>query len=208
MGRASCSTITMRSLVLLLLCLTSTLAAPDTRALTCSECVAEMHKLRGIIRLAAKDIEAYLIENYCPTLPDDSHACEHDIALHYVQMLYTIIDHFFVDGAVHICETMGACEVRDREYTCEECVEGLEWVKMYMEDPIMVAEYTIYLEQNFCNSGMPFNCKEVVAVHFPPMHNMAMDRFMIPQEICNQEPVCGATFPPKPTTQPPTVPPM
>ena len=35
-------------------------------------------------------------------------------------------------------------------YTCEECVQGLEWVEMYMEDPIMVAEFTIYLEQNYC----------------------------------------------------------
>ena len=35
-------------------------------------------------------------------------------------------------------------------YICEECVQGLEWVEMYMEDPIMVAEFTIYLEQNYC----------------------------------------------------------
>ena len=35
-------------------------------------------------------------------------------------------------------------------YTCEECVEGLNWVQMYMEDPIMIAEFTIYLEQNYC----------------------------------------------------------
>ena len=42
-------------------------------------------------------------------------------------------------------------------YTCEECVEGLEWVEAYIEDPIMIAEYVVYLEQNFClgeNEGM------------------------------------------------------
>merc|ERR1712037_278212 len=39
-----------------------------------------------------------------------------------------------------------------REYTCDECIQGLEWVEMYLEDPIMIAEFRIYLEQNFCLS--------------------------------------------------------
>ena len=29
-------------------------------------------------------------------------------------------------------------------------MEGLEWVEAYIEDPIMIAEYVVYLEQNFC----------------------------------------------------------
>jgi hypothetical protein len=36
-----------------------------------------------------------------------------------------------------------------RQYTCEECMEGLEWAEAYLEDPIMVAEYVVYLQQNF-----------------------------------------------------------
>ena len=71
-----------------------------------------------------------------------------------------------MDGAVHVCQTMGVCDAMARRfktvfrisatifllsrYTCEECVEGLNWVQMYMEDPIMIAEFTIYLEQNYC----------------------------------------------------------
>ena len=39
-------------------------------------------------------------------------------------------------------------------YTCDECIKGLEWVEMYIEDPIMIAEYTIYLEQNYCLSEL------------------------------------------------------
>ena len=35
-------------------------------------------------------------------------------------------------------------------YTCAECVEGLEMVGAYMRDPLWVAEYTLYLEQEFC----------------------------------------------------------
>ena len=42
-------------------------------------------------------------------------------------------------------------------YTCEECVQGLEWVEAYIEDPIMIAEYVIYLEQNFCQGNFD-NC--------------------------------------------------
>ena len=38
-------------------------------------------------------------------------------------------------------------------YTCEECVQGLEWVENYIEDPIMIAEYVVYLEQNFCQGA-------------------------------------------------------
>ena len=85
-----------------------------------------------------------------------------------------------------------------------------------MLDPIMIAEYTIYLEQNFCIDEWP-HCKQGVKDHFPAMHLMAMEkywktllslkllaaiirRFMIPVEICNQEPVCGADPPP---TKPP-----
>ena len=35
-------------------------------------------------------------------------------------------------------------------YTCDECIQGLEWVEAYIEDPIMIAEYVVYLEHNFC----------------------------------------------------------
>ena len=64
-------------------------------------------------------------------------------------MLFMIINHFFVDGAQHICLAWGVCHPRqDLSYiTCEECVEGMEWVQAYMTDPLWVAEYTLYLEQ-------------------------------------------------------------
>ena len=81
-----------------------------------------------------------------------------------------------MDGAVHVCQTMGVCDAfrsgRDLvvffcfsivfkrkvlidflRYTCEECVQGLEWVENYIEDPIMIAEYVVYLEQNFCQGA-------------------------------------------------------
>ena len=44
-----------------------------------------------------------------------------------------------------------------------------------MEDPLMVAEYVVYLEQNFCLDEWG-NCKEGVKEHFPPMHAMAMEK--------------------------------
>ena len=37
-------------------------------------------------------------------------------------------------------------------YTCQECIEGLEWVGGYMSDPLWVAEYTLYLEEYFCST--------------------------------------------------------
>merc|ERR1712122_338572 len=41
-------------------------------------------------------------------------------------------------------------------------------------------------------------CKEHAIQDFPAMHNMAMEKFFIPTEICNQQEVCGAPPPTKP----------
>merc|ERR1712212_890641 len=184
------------SLLFLLSACVATLAAPDTR-FTCSECVDEMHKLAWLVKSGSEDIKSYLQANYCPTV-EDQELCVENLAEYYVGMLFSIVEHYFVDGAVHICQTMGVCDAR--RYTCDECVEGLNWVKAYMMDPIMVAEYVIYLEQNFCLDEW-HGCKERVKEYFPSMHMMAMEKFMIPVEICNQEPVCGAD----PPTRPPVV---
>ena len=66
-------------------------------------------------------------------------------------------------------------------------------VEAYIEDPIMVAEFTVYLEQNCCLGWLSEmdnqtyqilddreDCKELVVEHF------AMEKFFIPLEICNQ----------------------
>merc|ERR1711935_311157 len=153
---------------------------------SCKECVHEMHDLGYLIHIAAPDIKQYLADNYCPTL-DDAPNCEEDLTRGYLIMLAHVVEHFFIDGALHVCQTGGLCDVYAREYTCDECVAGLQWVEMYMEDPLQVAEYILYLMQNYCLDNI---CQDLVAKHFPPMHWMAMEKFMIPQEICNQEPVC------------------
>ena len=92
----------------------------------------------------------------------------------------------------------------------------------------MIAEYVVYLEQNFClgelrsysnsivsdvlrfvpKSEAHYSpggghhdqdaCKQLVVEHFPAMHAMAMEKFFIPTEICMSEPVCGADPPTKP----------
>jgi len=172
-------------------------AAPDPR-FTCSECVDEMHHLGFLVKQGAEAMSGYLAANYCPTL-DDAQDCEASITVFYPYMLSAVVQHYFVDGAVHVCQTMGICEAR--EYTCEECVQGLEWVEAYLEDPIMIAEMTLFLRHSFCIDEWE-NCRENIAVHFKPMHEMAMEKFMIPTEICNSEPVCtGETRPPPPHLQ-------
>merc|ERR1711973_515994 len=180
---------TMKTLIAFSLAFVGILGAPESK-FSCSECVAEMHNLGRLIHEAGPTIEQYLADNYCPTLDDDHHGtCQTDLTHGYLMMLGAIVNHFFVDGAVHICQTMGVCDAWGRRFTCEECVQGLEWVEAYMEDPIQVAEYTLYLAQNFCTSDHPL-CPDIIAEHFPPMHYMAMEKFMIPQDICNSQPVC------------------
>eukprot|EP00091_Calanus_sinicus_P006137 TRINITY_DN1674_c0_g1_i10.p1 TRINITY_DN1674_c0_g1~~TRINITY_DN1674_c0_g1_i10.p1 ORF type:complete len:193 (-),score=56.47 TRINITY_DN1674_c0_g1_i10:40-618(-) len=190
----------MKVLLVLVLALAGANSAPDMR-FSCSECVDEMHHLGSLVKEGAEAMTEYLQNNYCPTV-DDAPECEEHIAFYYPHMLHAIVQHYFVDGAVHVCQTMGVCEAR--RYTCEECVVGLEWVEAYLEDPIMIAEMTVYLGHNFCLDEWE-NCKEDVAVHFRPMHEMTMEKFMIPTEICNSEPVCtGETA--KPTHHPHTTP--
>merc|ERR1712014_562038 len=57
----------------------------------------------------------------------------------------------------------------------------------FCEDSLMIAEFRIYLEQNFCLSDWD-DCKQLVEEHFTGMHTMAMEKFFIPTEICMQEP--------------------
>jgi len=123
----------------------------------CMECISEMQGLGDLIKMGAQTIEDFLIENYCPTVapdPGNHIQCERDLAGNYVPLLEMVVDHFFVEGAEHICKAWGVCPVFDtpstKEYTCQECIEGLEWVEAYMTDPLWVAEYTLYLEENFC----------------------------------------------------------
>merc|ERR1711992_256003 len=191
------TTLKMKTMILGSLLAAAAIAAPEGR-FSCSECVDEMHKLGWMVKMGAVPIHDYIAANYCPTLGDQQGWCEEKVSRYYVGMLFAIVEHYFVDGAIHVCQTGGACDAV-KEYTCDECIQGLEWVEAYIEDPIMIAEYVVYLEQNFCLSGGHHDqdaCKQLVVEHFPAMHAMAMEKFFIPTEICNQEPVCGATKPP------------
>jgi len=189
----------MKTMLLFSLLVAAASAAPDAR-FSCSECVDEMHKLGWMVKMGAVPIHDYVAANYCPTLGEDQGWCEDALSRYYVGMLFAVVEHYFVDGAVHVCQTGGACDAA-KEYTCDECIQGLEWVEAYIEDPIMIAEYVIYLEQNFCLSGGHHDqdkCKRLVVEHFANMHMMAMEKFFIPTEICMSEPVCGADPPTKP----------
>lgn len=65
-----------------------------------------------------------MVENYCPTIapdPNNQIQCERDLAGNYVPLLEMVVDHFFVEGAEHICKAWGVCPVFDTpsmtEYT-------------------------------------------------------------------------------------------
>merc|ERR1711922_43089 len=99
------------------------------------------------------------------------------------RLLGVVIDHFIVDGAVHMCQMMMACPAKSykatmfetKELGCDECIEGLEFISRWMLDEFVVNDMVVYLEANFC---------------LPDMHNMAMTQFFIPQEICQKQQVC------------------
>merc|ERR1712107_909497 len=89
-------------LTLLLPLIAAAAAAPEQRFL-CSECVREMHGLAAIVKMGAIPIHDYIRDNYCPTL--DSTAAQHffedPLSKYYVGMLFAVVEHWFVDGALH-----------------------------------------------------------------------------------------------------------
>ena len=95
------------------------------------------------------------------------------------------------------------CSVsQPREFTCQECEEGLQWVGAYMTDPLWVAEYTFYLEETFCPGQADLQtCVDLVKEHFPAMHSMTVERFWDPAYLCQLEHQC------QPSTEYPTQPP-
>merc|ERR1711971_955807 len=112
--------------VILLSLLAGAIAAPESRlfgptipTFLCSECVDEMHKLGHMVKMGAVVIHDYIRDNYCPTLGDHRHFCRESLSRYYVGMLYAVVEHYFVDGALHVCQTGGVCEAA-KEYTCDE----------------------------------------------------------------------------------------
>merc|ERR1712127_506912 len=81
---------TNMKVALVLAFVASAYAAPDTR-FTCSECVSEMHKLGGLVKMGAVPIHDYIVSNYCPTLEHnhDQDFCVDSLSKYYVGMLVT-----------------------------------------------------------------------------------------------------------------------
>ena len=66
-------------------------SSPQPR-ISCDECQGEMHRLSQIIRHHAPELQQYVAENYCPTLPQDQHEqCTHQLAHSYVDMLNMVV---------------------------------------------------------------------------------------------------------------------
>merc|ERR1711890_162516 len=144
MGHSLLTSSTMKVAIVVLAFLAAAGAQPMDPKFTCSECVHEMHQLGWMVKYAAEDIHNYLVANYCPTTGDPS--CPENLSWYYVGMLHAVVQHFIVDGAVHICQTMMECGAK--KYTCEECIYGLEYVERYLEDDIIINEMVVYLQQS------------------------------------------------------------
>ena len=62
-----------------------------------------------------------MTSNYCPTLAEDHiEQCQAHLATSYPDMLMMIVNHFFVDGAQHICMAMGVCDPAREELMLKE----------------------------------------------------------------------------------------
>merc|ERR1712107_833521 len=87
--------------------------------ISCDECTREMHALAAVIRQFAPEMEEFLKAEYCPAAAaEDEHLtverCTQDLADSYPTMLQLVVQHFFNDGALHICQVAGVCDVRSQ----------------------------------------------------------------------------------------------
>ena len=190
-------------LVLLTCLLSLTAGQPSQATISCPECISEMHSLGQLVKLGSNTIQEFLISHYCPGLASGEH-CEDLLVRHYVPMLELVVQHYFVDGAEHICRAWGVCGGEtERGYTCSECVEGLDWVGGYLTDPLWVSEYSLYLQDNYC-PGQPLSsqCVDLVRQHFPPMTALTVSSLWRPDYLCHLQGVCSDTTDSPPTPGP------
>merc|ERR1719266_2086468 len=117
-------------------------------------------------------ISAVLGQTHPPHTTEDGIACQEcpeNLAGHYPDMVNAVVDRFIAgeQGAFHMCQSMGACRPVPKIFTCDECIEGMEWIEAYMEDPIFQAEAALFLEQHWCTPERP-QCIPAIQHHFIP----------------------------------------
>ena len=68
-------------------------------------------------------------------------------------MLDVVVLHFFMDGAIERCQAMGLCDVKsvlvpeEREFTCQECIQGGEYIEAILKDPLFIDQAVLRLEE-------------------------------------------------------------
>ena len=68
-------------------------------------------------------------------------------------MLDIVILHFFMDGAIQVCQAEGICDVKsvlvpeEREFTCQECIQGLEYIEALLKDPLFIDQMIVRIEE-------------------------------------------------------------
>merc|ERR1712241_1051453 len=174
---------------------------------TCEECVTEIRKFGRNVIQNGEFIGEYLRTHWCPTQNDPN--CHNNIELEYPKMLDIVVLHFFMDGAIQMCQAEGICDVKsvlvpeEREFTCAECIQGLEYIEALMKDPLFIDQMVVRIEQTYCFlADNEEQCKRDVKAYFPSMHIMAMEHFLVPVDICARTPMCGAPTRPPPSDKP------
>merc|ERR1711997_1244915 len=165
---------------------------------TCEECVYELRVFSRTVFESNDDIAAYVRDHWCPAVLPNDPTCQNHIETEYPKMLDDVVLHFFLDVS----------HKRPREYTCQECIQGMEYIEKVMKDPLFVDQMVYRLKTNYCfiNAADYNQCVSDVTAYFPSMHRMAANHFLNPVDMCNDYLLDHVCAPPTeaPTTAPPT----
>ena len=115
----------------------TSLATWSRWGLLSSMSVQGYHLFQCIMLRLSHSFQDYIRDTYCPTLGDHQNFCRESLSRYYVGMLvifwpifqtvltlpmslvcytcssylqYAVVEHYFVDGALHVCQTGGVCE--------------------------------------------------------------------------------------------------
>merc|ERR1719431_1289327 len=156
---------------LVVLALTAVIASTSTlpKDVTCEECVASVDSLVAKFTTDESIAEQvdFLIEKLC-WMSTDIEQCKWGMTNLWPEISKALYPEF-LPGKETCTNLFNVCTAAVREWTCDECLEGVIGVSDYMMDPVVMDKMIVFLQGDaFCgNHDMQEHCKEAVIELIP-----------------------------------------
>merc|ERR1712080_78336 len=145
-------------------------AAPALATVTCDECKEAVDGL--VTRLTSEaSIEeqiGILVASLCPNSPDPE-GCEEAWKTWWGEIANVMFPVFM--ESTKVCTELGICKIlRDvRDWTCEDCTNGINRIAEVIKDPATIADIVAFLQGDaFCGKHTDqANCPSDIEAYIP-----------------------------------------